>query len=139
MAPGKDRSGSKSARSRGAASTASEFHAVEIQCSGNACDAARAATGVRYLSSEAPILPLERCDRRRDCQCRYRHFTDRRGALRRTADGGLPTNAAVEHTERRQRHGRRLEDDDTLQLPAAAEDEFPSLDDTYYDYVRKKD
>jgi hypothetical protein len=34
--------------------------------------------GQRYFPVDAPSLPLEGCDLRDDCRCRYRHWDDRR-------------------------------------------------------------
>lgn len=60
-----------------AAEPASKFHAVSIRPGGNACDAARDLRGRRFLSPEAPALPLAGCDRP-DCGCRFTHHGDRR-------------------------------------------------------------
>ena len=104
------------------------FHAVEIHASRSACDAAREVTGRRYLSAEAPLLPLADCSDPRRCNCRYRHYQDRRDGPRRDAEMGLPVKSASDGTERRRALGRRLDDD------PAHED---TLADTYYDYVGK--
>ena len=53
------------------------WHAVTIEPRHQACEAAFKAAGVRYLSSEAPPLPLAGCDAV-ECKCRYRHYRDRR-------------------------------------------------------------
>jgi hypothetical protein len=115
------------------------FHAVEILCGKDPCEAAKSLNGSRFLSSNSPLLPLPECDRRYGCQCRYRHHTDRRKAARRTADGGLPTNAQVDDVERRHAKGRRAEDTGLLPIPPAPAPTTPDLDDTYYDYLRRKD
>jgi hypothetical protein len=63
----------------------SPWHAVgAIPCPG-ACAAVRALAKKRWLSSEAPRFPLVTCGNRH-CDCRYRHFEDRRGDGRRAAD-----------------------------------------------------
>lgn len=53
------------------------FHAVTILCGDRACEAARSCAGIKYLSSEAPTLPLAAC-RAPTCTCRYEHCDDRR-------------------------------------------------------------
>jgi hypothetical protein len=59
------------ARSRGG------FQGVTVKPCLDACDAVQAIVGTRYLSREAPALPLAGCDQQR-CDCTYRHFSDRR-------------------------------------------------------------
>ncbi len=111
----------------------SPFHAVEIRCTKNACQAAKDTRGERYLSAEAPLLPLERCDRPDRCQCGYKHHEDRRGRIsRRSVEGDLPTQSDAESAERRHGKGRRVED--------IAEDAEPSSlsEDTYYSQVLKQ-
>jgi hypothetical protein len=104
------------------------FHAVEIHLRRSACDAARQVSGRRYLSAEAPLLPLADCDQPTLCSCRYRHYSDRRDGPRRDAEVGLPGKGAKRGHERRCTQGRRLEDDPTRD---------DTLVDTYYDYVGK--
>lgn len=55
----------------------SRWHAVCIQPVGKRCEAATALIGKRFLSKDAPRLPLRDCDQPA-CQCRYRHHDDRR-------------------------------------------------------------
>lgn len=61
------------------------WHAVAIVPGPRACPAARAAGHARYLSSEAPSLPLPDCSTK-SCTCHYRHYQDRRRSPRRAAD-----------------------------------------------------
>jgi len=86
----------------------SEWHAVTIVACKESCDPARAQTGKRYLSSEALRLPLVGCDAER-CDCRYRHFDDRRGGPRRQEElsGAAPKSI---NQDRRLRRGRRADD-----------------------------
>ena len=84
------------------------FHGVEIKAPDDCCRAAAAIEGQRFLSEEAPLLPLENCDRPASCRCRYRHFTDRRTDARRESDLGLPTRQYPE--EKRAGRGRRITD-----------------------------
>ncbi|MDP9008552.1 MAG: hypothetical protein M3N91_07580, partial [Pseudomonadota bacterium] len=61
------------------------WHAVAIVPCTRACTSARGAASKRYLSQEAPGLPLSGCTERA-CTCHYRHYEDRRSSLRRTSD-----------------------------------------------------
>jgi hypothetical protein len=72
-----------------------------------ACQAALACKGKRFLSSEAPRLPLKQCDAAR-CDCRYRHFPDRRGEPRRAEETGAADKRV--HSNRRETRGRRATD-----------------------------
>jgi hypothetical protein len=83
------------------------WRGIRVVAGPGACDAARRAEGKRVLTKEAPRLPLRDCDRQDTCQCTYRHLTDRRGDLRRTADSGFGIPKAVP-TEKR-RPGERRE------------------------------
>ena len=91
----------------------SAFHAVSLKYSSNACDAAKAMTGRRFLASAAPRLPLPDCDAL-ECRCGFAHHSDRRtGTDRRNPytsihyGGGTATVKA----ERRSRKDRRLRTD----------------------------
>lgn len=66
------------------------FHGIAIEPGENACEAVRRMAGWRFLSEEAPRLPLDECQCIPDCRCVYRHFSDRRTEVRRDADMGLP-------------------------------------------------
>lgn len=87
----------------------SAFHAVSLKYSSNACDAAKAMTGRRFLASAAPRLPLPECDAL-ECRCGFDHHSDRRtGKERRNPftsvhyTGGTGTFKA----ERRSKSDRR--------------------------------
>jgi hypothetical protein len=82
------------------------WHAVMIAAPPSACEAALACKGKRFLSTEAPWLPLEECDVKR-CNCRYRHYEDRRGESRRR---DAKPAAAPEQSNRRRSRGRRATD-----------------------------
>jgi hypothetical protein len=84
------------------------FHGVEITTPQDCCPAAAAIRGQRFLSEEAPLLPLEDCDRRMSCRCRYRHFVDRRTEARRDSDLGLPSRPYPQ--DKRTGRGRRITD-----------------------------
>ena len=53
------------------------FHAVSIKHAADACTAARDLGGKRFLSADAPTLPLPDCDAG-NCDCRFVHHGDRR-------------------------------------------------------------
>ena len=84
------------------------WHAGTIAAPASACEAAQACKGKRYLSREAPRLPLADCDTTQ-CECKYRHFPDRRGSPRRHDDmGGVPQVRTK--NSRRTSRGRRTVD-----------------------------
>lgn len=74
-----------------------------------ACPLARACAGRRFLSSDAPPLPLPGCNAAR-CECHYLHHEDRREGPRRVADQGI-TAPYHRGRERRRRSGGRRSDD----------------------------
>lgn len=53
------------------------YHAVSIRYRMNACEAAKQLTDRRFLSNEAPKLPLPGCTAA-SCHCGYEHHEDRR-------------------------------------------------------------
>lgn len=61
------------------------WHAVSIVLNGGACAKARSMSRARFLSQDAPALPLEGCTAKA-CACRYLHHQDRRRTLRRASD-----------------------------------------------------
>ena len=85
------------------------WHAITIVGTTAACAAAEACHGKRFLSSEAPRLPLAECDAKR-CECRYRHYADRRGSPRRRDEkpGAAATRGVS--ANRRDTPGRRATD-----------------------------
>lgn len=56
----------------------SPYHAVSIECETGTCNAVQQIEGNRFLSSEAPLLPLPDCASE-PCNCKYVHHEDRRG------------------------------------------------------------
>ena len=76
---------------------------VSIVCTPRACAAIQAFTKQRWLSADAPRLPLPACDAQQ-CECHYQHFDDRRSKPRRHADrNGLPR---IYNAEERRSKGR---------------------------------
>jgi hypothetical protein len=66
-------------------------HAVYIKFDKKNCCALARDLGInKFLSSEAPSLPLDGCDRPGKCHCVYKHVDDRRGKRgRRNTDQGF--------------------------------------------------
>jgi hypothetical protein len=91
-----------------------EYRAVAIKYSENACDAAKAMTGRRFLSNAAPRLPLPECDFL-ECRCQFAHHDDRRGGRDRRspfAPAGTTDGTGSYEKERRERTDRREEPED---------------------------
>lgn len=85
------------------------YHAVSIKYSSTACDAAKAMAGIRFLSTEAPRLPLPECDASA-CECRFAHHADRRNNRDRRspfAPGGFGGGTGSFAQERREKKDRR--------------------------------
>lgn len=87
----------------------SRWSAVSIVCTSASCAAAQALKGRRYLSTEAPRLPLKDCASPGTCPCVYRKYADRRAGPRREAESsGLRRSSP--NPERRRARGRRSTD-----------------------------
>lgn len=85
------------------------FQAVEVSTGLDACEAASALDGQRFLASEAPQLPLQGCDRNK-CSCRFRKLRDRRHAEdRRFSVGAFGDIRMGSSKERREVRNRRSE------------------------------
>ena len=86
------------------------YHAVTIATGVRACEAAMALRRKRFLSREAPELPLEDCSCS-TCACRYEHYDDRRKGQRRARDLGVSIDG-FEGTDNRlpTRRGRRKDE-----------------------------
>jgi hypothetical protein len=84
------------------------YHAVSVTPCPVACSFARRLRGRRFLSREAPQLPLPGCPLA-NCQCAYKHHDDRRRKLRRDWDR-MERPQSWSGPERRQTHGRRVTD-----------------------------
>lgn len=89
---------------------APKFHAVSIVPGPRACPEAKAMVGQRFLSREAPVLPLKKCGSAQ-CECRYEHYEDRRKGNRRAHDLCVSIDG-YEGDERRSKakRGRRQTD-----------------------------
>src|SRR4029077_9286156 len=84
------------------------WHAVSVVPCQDACQAARHSNRRRFLSSEAPTLPLTGCDSKA-CHCHYVHYDDRRRSVRRVV-GGVSVKPRWRGAERRATRGRRSTD-----------------------------
>jgi len=86
------------------------WHAVSIVPKGASCQAAHAIRATRFLSAEAPRLPLAQCTNSKSCICAYKHHEDRRGQPRRNDEtDGLRRGGKVSE-ERRSSGDRRKTD-----------------------------
>jgi len=97
------------ANTKAARAPPQSWHAVKVVGKGKACFAAEALCNKRFLSNEAPRLPLPGCSFPWRCDCIYLHYSDRRKDLRRETDrGNFPRPRFG--TDRRESHGRRADD-----------------------------
>ena len=87
---------------------ASKWHAVIVVLQTSSCAAAALCRNTRYLSCEAPRLPLANCATPDECPCKFRHFQDRRNGPRRNADMG--TGSDKPPIDKRKSRGRRVRD-----------------------------
>jgi hypothetical protein len=86
------------------------WHAVSVVTGRWCCEAVRGQIGTRYLSRDAPRLPLAQCSRAEACACSYKHHVDRRGQPRRKDEAlGMRRNVTVPN-DRRTARGRREDD-----------------------------
>lgn len=85
------------------------FHGIAVRPGSQyECESVQQIGDHRFLSDEAPRLPLAGCAHPERCRCVYRHFFDRRTATRRESDVGLPTRTYM--AEKRDGPGRRITD-----------------------------
>lgn len=89
---------------------AGKYHSVSVRQSAAACKVAKTIRDQRFLSAEAPLLPLQGCNTPNSCRCRYEHFSDRRDSPRRDRDVGLPGLNWYVEERRFQQEGRRATD-----------------------------
>jgi hypothetical protein len=87
-----------------------QWHAVTIVAKSSSCEAARATRNKRYLSAEAPRLPLAECSKPEACSCSYKHHADRRAETRRADDDGALSRGTGVRPERRTQPDRRKSD-----------------------------
>ena len=88
----------------------SPYHCVAIEPREGACRTALTLKGQRFLSDEAPLLPLASCDVAR-CRCTFVHHKDRRRSDRRNPYTAQSHTFVVQGgVDRRGRRGRRNTD-----------------------------
>lgn len=88
------------------------YHCVAIRYPDGACIAVQRLSGQRFLSKEAPPIPLPECDAA-NCRCRYVHFEDRRqNDDRRNPHPVLVHVGGYHGPERRSGERRRLVTED---------------------------
>jgi hypothetical protein len=87
-----------------------KWHAVSIVPKGMSCELVKSLRSGRFLSSEAPRLPLPACTMPSSCTCAYKHFEDRRGRARRADELGGIRRTHWTAGERRSQGDRRLPD-----------------------------
>jgi len=86
------------------------WHAVSVVTGRWCCEEARHALGTRFLSRDAPRLPLTHCASPESCACSYRHHIDRRGQPRRRDDAMGLRRVSTSANDRRLARGRRADD-----------------------------
>jgi len=86
------------------------FHAVCVVAGPRSCAEARSLQNQRFLSHEAPPLPLSGCGSSR-CECHYEHFEDRRKGGRRAHDLSVSIDGYTGEDQRAGgKRGRRSKD-----------------------------
>lgn len=82
------------------------YHCVEVRSGSTACKAARDLANVRFLSDQAPRLPVSGCTAQK-CTCSFIHHEDRRDDDRRHPYGQWAAVPPGIGGERRSRTERR--------------------------------
>jgi hypothetical protein len=85
------------------------YHAVTVAQGRTACASSIQLTGRRFLSRDAPPLPLPGCTMQL-CRCRYIHHADRRAEERRFPFGVRKRSEATVAVERRRGDRRKTTD-----------------------------
>ena len=88
------------------------WHAVSIVPTKTCREALAVPKGKRFLSQEAPRLPLTGCSQSGQCACVYRHHDDRRAGPRRAVEKGWQPSGRQDPraADQRQGRGRRATD-----------------------------
>ncbi len=94
------------------AQSINSYTAVSVKPDGSeACEAVQNIAGKRFLCGEAPVLPLEACDRYGQCKCKYEKWDDRREEEeRRFVIAGMAHQHYADGEKRSLRRGRRKSD-----------------------------
>jgi len=85
----KKRQDKSSVRSKVVAKATNPYHSVELNIPYDACEEVMKLHGKRFLSAQAPMVPLPSCNQK--CTCKFKHHSDRRDDDRRNAfsSGGI--------------------------------------------------
>lgn len=94
-----------------ASGAAKSYHGVSIEMGANHCPAVEEFSDKRFLSNEAPMIPLSDCTLA-SCECRYVHYQDRRDEEDRRALHSIRTDLhdRTGQVERRGNGERRKSD-----------------------------
>lgn len=94
------------------ASHTKKYTAVRIKPHEHACNAAFDCSHRVYLAAEAPLLPLNDCDKSDSCRCGYVHYDDRRNAGLQRRGESITMTDVHSGRERRdeEKRGRRRND-----------------------------
>lgn len=84
-----------------------KWHAVSIVSKGFCCESVKSLRTGRFLSAQAPRLPLPDCSMPSSCACAYRHHEDRRARARRSDELHGIRRSHWTAQERRSRADRR--------------------------------
>jgi hypothetical protein len=87
-----------------------KWHAISVDVKNSSCPIAHDLKKKRFLSKEAPVLPLDGCTKRSTCPCTYKHHDDRRSKSRRSDGTAISSKAKNQGGERRISRGRRSDD-----------------------------
>jgi hypothetical protein len=87
----------------------SRWHAVAIKPKGQSCDAVQTCRTRRFLSKDAPRLPLTECSTSDTCACVYKHHADRRAPPRREEERDGLRRGKVELERRLSRDRRKID------------------------------
>jgi hypothetical protein len=96
-------------KNRPARPSINKFHAVTVVRGRSACLGSAHLSGRRFLSEEAPPLPLPGCSVQ-PCRCRYMHHADRRSEDRRFPFGVRRQGESTVQVERRRGDRRKSSD-----------------------------
>jgi hypothetical protein len=99
--------------------TSKKYHCVEVRKGSHACKAVQDLGNSRFLSDEAPSLPVLGCTAKQ-CTCRFIHHDDRRDDDRRNPYGQLTSLPPLLSGERRSRVERRKSQENTFRPSIAS-------------------
>ena len=91
---------------RGGFGASNPYHAVSIEPREKGCQAVELIQSQRFLSDDAPGLPLPDCSAS-DCRCKYIHFADRRSGARDRRLGANGDGVDSEFWALRNRRGQQ--------------------------------